>query len=44
MKSLSKKQQTDVTEDFNATSRYLDALLSIDSKHFDNMVQHVNFS
>ena len=33
--------QSDVTEAFNSTSRYLDDLLNIDNNFFDSMVNHV---
>ena len=41
MLSLSEDNQSDVIEDFNSTSRYLDDQLNIDSDFFDNMVNHI---
>ena len=38
MKSLSLKNQDDIIEAFNSTSRYLDDLLNIDNIYFDQMV------
>ena len=38
MKSLSRKNQADIIEAFNSTSRYLDDLLNIDNIYFDQMV------
>ena len=35
MKSLSRKNQADIIEAFNSTSRYLDDLLDIDNIYFD---------
>ena len=37
MTSLSRKNQTDITEAFNSTSRYLDDLLNIDNIYFEHM-------
>ena len=37
MKSLSRKNQADIIEAFNTTSRYLDDLLNIDNIYFDQM-------
>ena len=41
MKSLSRKNQADIIEAFNSTSRYLDDLLNIDNIYFDQMVDRV---
>ena len=41
MKSLSWENQTDITEAFNSTSRYLDGLLYIDNIYFDQMVDRI---
>ena len=38
MLSLSDNSQTDIIEDFNCTSRYLDDLLNIDNSYFEQMV------
>ena len=38
MLSLSDSNQADVIEAFNSTSRYIDALLTIDIPYFENMV------
>ena len=38
MTSLSEDNQADITEAFNSTSRYLDALLNIDNPYFEGMV------
>ena len=38
---LSEDNQSDVTEAFNSTSRYLDDLLDIDNNFFDIMVNHI---
>ena len=38
MLSLSDKNQTDIIEDFNSTSPYLDDLLNIDNPYFEQMV------
>ena len=38
MLSLSEDNQSNVTEAFNSTSRYLDDLLNIDNNFFDSMV------
>ena len=38
MLSLSRDKDAEVIEAFNSTSRYLDALLNIDSTDFDGMV------
>ena len=37
MLSLSDNNQTDIIEDFNSTSRYLDDLLNIDKSYFEQM-------
>ena len=39
MLSLSDNNQTDVAEEFNSTSKYLDDLLYIDSPYLELMVQ-----
>ena len=39
--SLSEDNQSDVTEAFNSTSRYLDDLLNIDNNFFDGMVNRI---
>ena len=39
--SLSEDNQSDVIEDFNSTSRYLDDLLNIDNNLFDSMVNRI---
>ena len=41
MLSLSEDNQSDVTEAFNSTSRYLDDLLNIDNDFFDSMVNRI---
>ena len=41
MLSLSEDNQSDVIEDFNSTSRYLDDLLNSDNNFFDNMVNRI---
>ena len=41
MKSLSRKNQADIIEAFNSTSRYLDDLLDIDNIYFEHMVDRV---
>ena len=41
MLSLSDKNQTDVIEAFNSTSRYLDDLVNIDNPYFDQMVGQI---
>ena len=38
MMSLSEEKQTEVTEAFRSTSRYLDDLLNIDNKYFDGFI------
>ena len=38
MLSLSDNNQTDIIEDFNSTSRYLDDLLDVDNPYFKQMV------
>ena len=40
MLSLSGDYQSDVTEAFNSTSRYLNDLLNIDNNFFDSIVNH----
>ena len=44
MLSLSEDDQSDVIEDFNSTSRYLDDLLNIDNNFFDSMVNRIYLS
>ena len=41
MLSLSDYDQTDITEAFNSTSRYLDDLLNIDNPYFEQMVGQI---
>ena len=41
MLSLSENYQTDIIEDFNATSRYLNDLLNIDNHYFEQMVDQI---
>ena len=41
MKSLSPKNQADLIEAFNSTSRYLDDLLNTDNIYFDQMVDRI---
>ena len=41
MLSLSENYQTDITEAFNSTSRYLDDLLNIDNPYFEQMVGQI---
>ena len=41
MKSLSRRNQADIIEAFNSTSRYLDELLNIDNIYFDQMVDRI---
>ena len=41
MKSLSRLNQADITEAFNAISRYLDDLLNIDNIYFDR--PHISY-
>ena len=41
MLSLSDNNQTDIIEDFNSTSRYLDDLLNIDNPYFEQMVGQI---
>ena len=41
MLSLSNANQSEVTEAFNSTSRYLDDLLNIDNNFFDSKVNHI---
>ena len=41
MVSFSDDNQSEVTEAFNSTSRYLDDLLNIDDYFFDSMVNHI---
>ena len=39
--SLSDKNQADIIEAFNSTSRYLDDLLNIDNPYFEQMVGQI---
>ena len=41
MKSLSRKNQADIIEAFNSTSRYLNDLSNIDNIYFDQMVDRI---
>ena len=41
MLSQSDKNQTDINEAFNSTSRYLDDLLNIDNPYFEQMVSQI---
>ena len=41
MLSLADNNQTDIIEDFNSTSRYLDDLLNIDNPYFKQMVGQI---
>ena len=41
MTSLSRKNQADIIEAFNSTSRHLDDLLNIDNIYFDQMVDRI---
>ena len=41
MKSLSRENQTYITESFNSTSRYLDDVLNFDNIYFDQMVDRI---
>ena len=41
MLALSDNYQTDIIEDFNSTSRYLDDLLKIDNPYFEKMVGQI---
>ena len=41
MLSSSDNNQTDITEAFNSTSRYLDDLLNIDNPYFEQMVGQI---
>ena len=41
MKSLSRKNQTDIIAAFNSTLRYLDNFLNIDNIYFDQMVDRI---
>ena len=41
MLSLSDNNQTDIIEDFNSTSRYLDDLLNIDNPYFEQVVGQI---
>ena len=39
--SLSDDKQSDIIDDLNTTSRYLDNILNIDNIYFDNMVRQI---
>ena len=41
MLSLSENNQTDISETFNSTYRYLDDLLNIDHPYFEQMVRQI---
>ena len=41
MKSLSRKNQADIIEAFNSTSRYIDNCLNIDNVYFDQTVDRI---
>ena len=41
MKGTSDKNQANVIEAFNSTSRYLDDLLNIDNPYFEQMVSKI---
>ena len=41
MISLSDDKQTDIIDDFNTTSRYLDGILNINNVYFDTMVSQI---
>ena len=41
MLSHSDNKQTDITEAFNSTSRYLNDLLNIDNHYFEQMVGQI---
>ena len=41
MSSLLEDNESDVTEAFNSTSRYLDDLFNIDNNSFDSMVNRI---
>ena len=41
MKSFSRKNQADIIEAFNSTSRYLYDLLNIDNIYFDQIVDRI---
>ena len=41
MLSLSDKNQADIIEAFNSTSRYLDDLFNIDNPYFEQMVRQI---
>ena len=42
MLTLSDNNQTDIIEDLNYTSRYLDDLLNIGNPYFEQMVGQIN--
>ena len=44
MMSLSDDKQADITDAFNATSRYLDDNFNINNAYFDTMVSQINTS
>ena len=41
MLSLSDKNQLDVIEELNSSSRYVDGLLNIDNSYFDQIVSQI---
>ena len=41
MMSLSDDNQTDIIDDFNTTSRYLDDVLNINNVYFDNLISQI---
>ena len=41
MMSLSEEKQSEVTEAFSTTSRYLDDLLNIDNKYSDGLISQI---
>ena len=41
MKSPSRKNQADISEAFNSSSRYLDELLNIDNIYFEHMFDRI---
>ena len=42
MMSLSEEKQSEGTEAFSSTSRYLDDLLNIDYNYFDGLISHLS--
>ena len=41
MMSFSEEKQSEVIEDFNSTSKYLNDLLNIDNKYFDGLISQI---